>query len=136
MPNITAMSHPSVAPSASPESVLSASSGMTSQLAAIRALYQAEDWQAVEYYLRSDPASARLLVEAETHLYRVFGTSVQVLLDITPDPVGVDLPFLYARIRTGEPRRKVSVKLHRLNDEWWLDASAGSDARLEFAIGV
>ncbi len=55
---------------------------------------------------------------------------------MTADPTGVDRPFLYARIRTGESRRNVSEKHYRVDDEWWLDASAGSYVHLEFAVAV
>lgn len=118
------------------ETILGVPSEAARQIAVIKKHYQAHDWHRVESYLQADPLSAQLLVEAERHLPRVFGDSVEVFLDVTPDPSGIDHPFLYARIRTGEPRREVSKKLHRFDEEWWLDAGAGVDARLEFTVAT
>ena len=118
------------------EKALGVPSDVARQIAVIKKHYQANDWHRLESYLQTDPYSADLLVEAERHIQRVFGEGVEVFLDVTPDPSGIDHPFLYARIRTGESRREVSKKLHRFDEEWWLDAGASVDARLEFTVAA
>ncbi len=130
------MPYTTTAPSADSAVVPAAPSDLIKHITVIKQQYKANDWHCVESYLQADLSSADLLVEATRHLRRIFGEGAQVLLDITRDPTGVDHPFLYARVWTGEKRHEVSRKLHQFDEEWWLEASARVDARLEFAIAA
>lgn len=130
------MPNTAIVPSINATPTSDAFADVTERVKVIKQRYQATDWQRVERYLQDDPLSAELLVEAKRHIQRVFGGSAEVFLDVTPDPTGVDHPFLYARIQTGEARHEVSRKLRQFDEEWWLDVVTQGDARLEFAAAT
>ena len=81
------------------------------------------------------PQLVPLLLEVRAQVVRFFGPDVPVVLELVQNPEAADaLPELFAYIQTRLPVPEAKARLEKLDEQWWLDALARGDGRLNVAL--
>ena len=96
--------------------------------------YDMADPPAVERFLRDHPAVVELLIEACRHLDLAFGPAPEMRLELVWDPEDGGEPELFAYVRTTLEVEEALARLHKFDEEWFLDHVHKVAGQLEFSI--
>ena len=86
--------------------------------------------QEVKELLAAHPYLASLLMEAYGKINECFGSQTEIVLELVSDPEADDDRELFAFIQTNLSPEAALERLDRLDQEWWLDASAAAQCQL------
>lgn len=75
----------------------------------------------VRRFLQIHPHLVKLLIDAYPYLLELFGPDPEVALEVVSDPEVEDWDQLFAYICTPLPVNEALARLHRLDEEWFLD---------------
>ena len=86
-------------------------------------------------FLRNNPGSSELLLQAYQKLNELFGPNPQIELTLVSDPEAIDVQqTLFGHIRTPLPVPEAIAKLDEFDETWFLDAMRYVDANLNFSL--
>ena len=97
-------------------------------------LYQFRDYTEVASFLGHNSFLVDLLLEAYQHVQECFTANTQLALEVFVDPESTGQSELFALILTDFPPSDALDSLHRLDEEWWLDAARESHCLLNFDV--
>ena len=81
-------------------------------------------------FLSDHPFLVELLQEAHGEIQIYFNSYLQMTLEVVADPEAIDDRELVLFIHTELPPVEALASLHRLDEDWWLDASDASRGKL------
>jgi len=84
-------------------------------------MYSLRDATAVRRFLQTYPHVVKVLLDAYPYLLKHFGPDSQVTLEVVSDPEVADWDQLFAYICTPLPVNEALARLHKLDEEWFLD---------------
>lgn len=93
-------------------------------------LYTFRRPEEVHRFVRADAFLVALLLDAYFQIAKHFGPQPYVILEVITDPEAENYSELFAFIRTSLPPDQALHKLHRFDDEWWLDEAARAEGKL------
>jgi hypothetical protein len=96
--------------------------------------YQFKDYAAVRTFLESHSFLILLLREAHHKIKSLFGYDTVIALEVFTDPESDDDSKLFGLIFTALPVNEALAHLDKLDQEWWLDASARAQGSLNFDV--
>lgn len=96
--------------------------------------YQFKDSAEVRAFLNSNAFLISLLKEANRKIKSQFGYDTAIALEVFTDPDSDDGQKLFALIFTALSADEALERLERLDQEWWLDASARAKGRLNIDV--
>jgi len=89
---------------------------------------------AVGRFLHTHPQLIEVLLEASVYLQKHFGPDPQVTLEVVSDPEVEGVEELFAYILTSLPVNEALARLHRLDEEWFLDQLDRVGGRFNFNL--
>lgn len=84
-------------------------------------IYSLRNAAAIQRFLHAYPQLVEILLEACVYLQEHFGPDPQVTLEVVSDPEVEGVEELFAYILTSLPVHEALARLHRLDEEWFLD---------------
>ncbi len=96
--------------------------------------YEFDDPNRLRIILLAHPSAITLLLEARSHLARIFGEDTFVHLQLVPEDEDGAGVALFANVYTQDDPLVAFEKMSRFDEEWWLDASERSDGVLNFSV--
>jgi hypothetical protein len=106
----------------------------SSWLARLEGHYAFKEPEEVINFLQEHPYLFELLEEAYDKIKEYYGPDTHAFLEITPDYEGEGLRELFVRIETSLPVKEALSILDRLDEEWWFDASARAQGRMNIDL--
>jgi hypothetical protein len=86
-------------------------------------------------FLETHPFLAPLILEAYERILAYFGPSVKTtVLEVVSDPEAEGYDELFILIQTNLTPDEALARLRRLDQEWWLDASVGTQCLLNIDV--
>lgn len=101
----------------------------------IESLYIIPEPEAVLAFLRNNPRSGELVLQAYQQLDRLFGPDPQIELTLISDPEAIEVQQTwFGHIRMQLPVPEAIAKLHEFDETWFLDAVRHVNAKLNFSL--
>lgn len=101
----------------------------------VAGIYQFNDPQPVSGFLRRHPFLVNLLIDAWPRIQSCFGSDAQAALELFKDPEEVNGEGkLFVLVQTSLPANEALNRLEKLDQDWWLDATARSQGRLNIDV--
>ena len=85
-------------------------------------------------FLREHPYLFELLEEAHDKIKEYYDEDTHAFLEITSDYEGEGFRELFVRIETSLPVKEALSILDRFDEEWWFDASARAQGRMNIVL--
>jgi len=96
--------------------------------------FELKNKEKVKSFLQKNQFLLSLVLEAEKKIKNIFGADARLRLEVVEDPESVDEEELFAVVRTTRSEADASERLHRLDEEWWLEASRQTRCKLNIDV--
>ncbi len=106
----------------------------SARLHVLEETYSFRDATVVRRFLQIHPHLVKLLLDAYPYLLELFGPDPEVALEVVSDPEVADWDQLFAYICTPLPVNEALARLHRLDEEWFLDQLDRADDLFNFNL--
>lgn len=97
-------------------------------------LYQFRDHAEVTAFLQEHSFLVDILLGGYSQVQTHFGWNTPIALEVYIDPEGIGESELFALILTDSSPSDALDSLHRLDEQWWLDAAPESRCLLNFDV--
>ena len=108
--------------------------GVDSEILSLEAVYCFRDRATIVSFLREHLFLIDLLTEATGEIREHFGRQAQLALEVFRDVDDPSAAELLVWIRTNLEPGVARRELDRFDEDWWLEASARSDTRMNIAL--
>jgi len=106
------------------------------RLPRLREIYAFRNPDQVRSFLVTHPDLVEVLFEARSYLEALFGSDLEVILEVVTDPDAEGLKQLFAYIHTSLPIDDALERLDRLDEEWFLDQLDRVDGLCNFNLEI
>jgi hypothetical protein len=104
------------------------------ELESLLRCYHAAGVREIRPFLERNPHLAPLLVEAYPVIQQCFGAGTPVRLDLFRPAEDPDAPELFILVQWDGPVGDALHRMERLEDQWWLEASARAGCRMNVDV--